>query len=177
MFWFRSSDRRYPFLWETRDQPPARWHDSGEGPVQYLASTPDGAWAEFLRREEITEVVDLGGIARALWAVEVHEGDEVLAEPDLPDAVLTGGPTSYQPCRDEAKRLRDEGATALQAPSAALLSGSARGQRVAGGLVEGQDTGGRVFVLFGARPDARGWLCVSQGRPTERLLGLVRQFT
>jgi hypothetical protein len=44
---FRHTDPRFPFLWESTDQPPARWHDRGEGPVQYLADTPDGAWAEF----------------------------------------------------------------------------------------------------------------------------------
>ena len=71
MIAFRHCDRRWPFLWESAVQPQARWHGEGEGPVQYLADTPDGAWAEFLRHEEITDEADLAGVSRALWAVSV----------------------------------------------------------------------------------------------------------
>jgi hypothetical protein len=63
---FRHGDPRFPFFWESDRQPEGRWHGSGEGPVQYLADTPDGAWAEFLRHEEITEVADLAGVRRRL---------------------------------------------------------------------------------------------------------------
>ena len=66
MIAFRHCDRRWPFLWESAVQPQARWHGDGEGPVQYLADTPDGAWAEFLRHEEITDEADLAGVSRAL---------------------------------------------------------------------------------------------------------------
>ena len=54
MILYRHADPRFPFLWESSEQPPARWHDSNEGPVHYFADTPDGAWAEFLRHEGIT---------------------------------------------------------------------------------------------------------------------------
>ena len=174
MRWFRHADRRYPFLWESSDQPPARWHDSDEGPAQYLASTPDGAWAEFLRHEEISDAADLPGIERALWALEVDEVPERALEPELPDRVLSGGLDSYPACRVEASRLRNEGATALRAPSAALLPGGARGQHVAGGLVEAAEEDGTVLVLFGRRPAVRGWLCGDYARPSERVLPLVR---
>lgn len=177
MIWFRNVDRRYPFLWETAGQPPARWHGDGEGPVQYLASTPDGAWAEFLRREEISEPRDLAGVERALWTVEVDEGAETVGEPRLAHRILTGGLDSYAACRAEARRLRERGATALRAPAAALLPGGARGQRVAGGLVEGEDEDGSVLALFGARPRARGWACCLPGRPDARVLGLVRPLS
>ena len=53
MILFRHADPRFPFLWETADQPGARWHGDREGPAHYFADTPDGAWAEFLRLEEI----------------------------------------------------------------------------------------------------------------------------
>src|SRR5256884_1317297 len=52
------------FLWETGAQPPARWHGAGEGPAQYFSSTPEAAWAEFLRHEEIREAADLAGVER-----------------------------------------------------------------------------------------------------------------
>ena len=73
MIAFRHSDGRFPFLWEDANQPSARWHREGEGPVQYLADTPDGAWAEFLRHEEITDEIDLEGISRALWTVSITD--------------------------------------------------------------------------------------------------------
>jgi hypothetical protein len=49
-------------LWEAASQPAARWHADGEGPAQYLADTPVGAWAEFLRHEGITDEADLSGV-------------------------------------------------------------------------------------------------------------------
>ena len=59
MIVFRRASAPSPFLWETAEQPPGRWHGEGEGPAQYFADTPDGAWAEFLRHENITDPEDL----------------------------------------------------------------------------------------------------------------------
>ena len=174
MIWFRNVDTRWPFLWEEATQPAARWHGEGDGPAHYLADTPDGAWAEFLRHEEIDDPADLAGIRRHLWAIEVPD-DEPFARPRLGDEILRGGLDSYDECRVEARSLRDGGASALQAPTAALVEGGARGHYVRGSLVEGDDRGGRVLVLFGRRPDLRGWLC-GEGRPSERLVTLVRRL-
>jgi len=167
--WFRNADNRYPFLWESDDQPAARWHAAGEGPTQYLADTPDGAWAEFLRHEEITDPADLRGIERALWAVEVDEDAERIA-------AVKDASRSHPVCQAEARALRDGGATALDAPSAALAAGAARGQLVSSGLVEAPDREGRVLVLFGPRPEIRGWRCVAAGTVSERILRLVRRL-
>jgi RES domain len=172
--WFRNADRRWPFLWEDASQPPARWHGPLEGPAQYLADTPDGAWAEFLRHEEITEPADLPGIRRHLWAIEVPSKDPDPQIPDLPGDVLQGGLDSYPECQREARRLRGDGATSLEAPSAALYDGCARGEFMRAGLIEADARDGRVRVLYGMRPDLRGWLCADQGQPSERLLPLVR---
>lgn len=175
--WFRSTDRRYPFLWDSDGQPPARWHDEGDGPAQYLSSTPDGAWAEFLRHEEITDPAELSGICRMIWAVELRLERESLAEPELPAAALVGGRSSHARCRREARRLRAAGATGLVAPSAALLPGRARGQRTEGSaLVEAEDRDGETLVLFGSRPGARGWIAADRGAPTPRTLGLIRHL-
>jgi hypothetical protein len=54
MIVYRHADPRFLFLWESAAQPSARWHGLDDEPVQYFADTPDGAWAEFLRREGIT---------------------------------------------------------------------------------------------------------------------------
>jgi hypothetical protein len=170
--WFRNADHRFPFLWGVRSQPAARWHAFGDGPAQYLADTPDGAWAEFLRHEEIKDPADLAGVERDLWAVAVP--DQRYARPRLARSRLLGGLSSYPVCQAEARRIRATGTRALLAPSAALIAGGARGQRVRGALVEGGDRDGRVLVLFGTRRSLRGWLCARQGRPAVRLLALVR---
>lgn len=177
--YFRHADPRFPFLWEQGPQAPARWHSAADAPATYLADTPDGAWAEFLRHEEITDPVDLAGIERRLWAVEV--ADTVVAAAgvaSLPADVLTGGESSYAACQVEARRRRDAGAVALRAPSAALQPGAARGQVVSTGLQEGPDRDGGVLVLFGgAWPQVRAWAAVSAGAPTERQLGLVHHLS
>ena len=174
MIGFRHADPRCPFLWEGADQPAARWHAAGEGPVHYFSDTPDGAWAEFLRHEEISDPDEFATIRRALWAVDL--GDPPLAAPDLPREVLTGGPASHSACQAEALRLRRLGVRGLEAPSAALVPGGARGWRVEGGLRPGSSRDGRVYVLFGRRPDLVGWRATAAGRPGGDLLAAVRPF-
>lgn len=173
---FCHADARFAFFWETSGQPAARWHGAGEGPAQYVADTSDGAWAEFLRHEEITEADDLVGIARSLWVIEIP--DDELAQAvviDSPEA--SGGLDSHPTCQEIARQHRAAGASTLRAPSAALVPGGARGEHACGGLVEAGDRNGIVWVLFGRRPNARGWRVVEAGRPSERVLGLVRHLT
>jgi RES domain len=175
MIVYRHADQRYPFLWESAGQPPARWHGPGEGPVQYFADTPDGAWAEFLRHEGITEESDLLNVRRALWAIELP--DNLAAdEPNLSRAVLTGGADTYAACRDEARRLRANGAKALRAPSAALVPGGARGWKVDGSLQLASPRDGSVFAVFGPRSDLTGWAACSAASPRSDLLPRVRQL-
>jgi len=171
---YRHTDPRLPFLVERTDQTPARWHDAGEGPVQYLSDTPDAAWAEFLRHEEIASVEDLATVRRAMWAVDLP--DEDYAAPRISNAVLTGGLASYAACREEARRIRRRGGPGIIAPGASLLPGEARGWRVDRGLVPGPDRDGRTIVLFGRRPDLVGWAATAEGRPREDLLGRVRKL-
>ena len=174
MIGYRHADPRYPFLWEGSSQPGARWHGDGEGPVQYLSDTPDGAWAEFLRHEEIHEQEDLLTVRRSLWAVDL--GSEEPGAVDLPLETVTGGVDSYAPCREEARRLRAAGASALRARSAALRPGQAGGWRVDGGLRRARERDAETVALFGERPDATGWRAVFEGRPEEELLAAVRHF-
>lgn len=173
MILYRHADARFPFLWESADQPPARWNDRGGGPVQYLADTPDGAWAEFLRHEGITEDFELVNVRRALWAVEVPDALKAVA-PGLPESALIGGIQSYKKCQAEARRLRDQGARALRTLSAALLPGSAGGWRVDGGLQPAAERDGTVLVLFDVRPDLVGWIAAFAARPRSDLLKCIR---
>jgi len=174
MIVFRHADPRFAFLWEGVSQPPARWHREGEGPAQYFADTPDGAWAEFLRHEEIKDLEELVNVRRAVWAVDLPVEPE--QEPDLPRSVLLGGRESYAACQAEASRLRAKGATRLVATSAALLPGGARGHRVEGGLKPGPPKDGTVIVVFGRHPDLVGWAAMAEGRPRDDLLQKVRHF-
>lgn len=175
MILYRHADPRFAFLWESADQPPARWHGPGEGPVQYFADTPDGAWAEFLRHEGITDESELANVRRALWAVQAP--DDVAAKaPRLAHEVLTGGLDTYEECRHEARALRNNGVAALRAPSAALLPGSARGWKVDGGLQPAAERDGTVLVIFDSRPDFVGWMAAFAARPRSDLLARVRHL-
>lgn len=176
--WFRQGDPRYPFIWEAGPQPPARWHGADDGPVTYLADTPDGAWAEFLRHEEITDPEDLQGVARRVWAVEVpDEIIEASARVDLSPELAQGGLTSYPACQSHAADLRRGGARSLISMTAALESGAGRGERVHNGLEEGDPRDGQVLALFGGHwKQVIGWVAVDAGAPTTRQLTLVRHF-
>jgi hypothetical protein len=169
MIVFRRADPRLPFVREDAGQPAARWNGEGEGPVNYFA---DGAWAEFLRHEEIRTPDDLGTIRRAIWAVDI--GDEPASVPNLPHATMTGGADTYPACREAARRLQSRGATRIEAPSAALVAGGARGHRVEGGLRHGPPREGRTIALFGPRPDAVGWRAAYEANPAPELLARVR---
>ena len=173
---FRVCDFRFPFLWTLSagaSQCAARWHAQGEGPVQYFADTPAGAWAELLRHEEITDPGDLAGISARLWAIQI--ADIEIREPNLPQAALTSPPDGYEVCRTEARRMRAAGANRMVAPSAALLPGEAAGFHVGtAGLVRAAFRDGKVIVHFGALPDAEGWCTADTARPDPELLRQVR---
>jgi hypothetical protein len=175
MIVFRQADPRYPFLWSGSSQPPARWHGEGEGPAHYFADTPDGAWAELLRHEEITDPADASTLRRALWAVEI--GDEPMTRVTMARRVATGGRASYRACQAHARRLRARGARRIEAPSAALLPGGATGRVVSAAEErEGPRRDGRTIVVFGDASGLVGWKAVDAGAPPSSLLPYVRHF-
>lgn len=171
MIVFRHADSRFPFLWESAGQPEARWHGPGEGPVAYFAETPDGAWAEFLRHEDLRDPADLDGVLRSLWAIELRSPPA--AAPALPAATLTGDTTTYPACRAEGRRLRTT-EPGLIAPSAAILPGTASGFRTDRGLRPAARRNEQVIVLFGPQPGLVGWAACAEGRPRADLLARVR---
>ena len=173
MIAFRHADPRFPFLRESAGTTEGRWNHAGEL-AHCFSDTPDGAWAEFLRHEEITDPEDIPHIRRALWAVEA--GDPPRARPRLGTDTLTGGRTTWAACQQEAARLREAGEAGLTAPSAALVRGGAHGFRVEGGQRPGPPRDGVTIVLFGPRPDLIGWQAAADGRPEAELLHRVRHF-
>ena len=174
MIAFRQVDARYPFLWEDAAQPAGRWHASGEGPAHYFADTPDGAWAEFLRHEEITDPDDLATIRRQMWAVEIGQPPAVRVT--LSADVLTGGPESYPRCQQEARRLRARGADRIVSTSAALTPGGARALRVDHGVRTGDPRDGAVIVVFGPPAGLLGWVAAVDARPPADLLDRVHHY-
>lgn len=171
---YRHCDPRFPFLWQSTVQPAARWHADGDGPANYFADTPTGAWAEFLRHEGITNEADLAGVKRALWAVEIPEGPAGV--PKLPDAVLFGDESSYPACQTEARRLRAAGFARLAVRGAALLPSEARGWTALGTVTrEASARDARVWVHYGPCPWV-GWIIVSAGSPPPEALPLVRHL-
>jgi RES domain len=176
--WFRNADARFPFLRDDVEQRAARWHSDGDGPVQYLADTPDGAWAEFLRHEGIVDETDLAGINRDLWAVEVELDDELIGDPQLPLEALRGDRSTYETCQHEAARLRSLGVTGLIVPTAGLRDDAAGGQGCVDGSLQERASrrDGRTMVLFGVRPTRLGWRCCHRGRPDARVIDLVRRI-
>ena len=122
----------------------------------------------------ITDEADLPGIQRALWAVAVPDGP--WAQPSLPADQLTGDLASHPACQAEARRLRQQGATRLHAPSAALLPGGASGWQVAtdGRQQPGPARDGQVWVLYGDTPGLVGWPVVDAGAPPHGVVGWVR---
>lgn len=172
MIVFRHTDPRIAFLREDSSQPAGRWNAAGEL-THYFCDTPDGAWAEFLRHEEIQDPEDILTIRRALWAVEIGDPPTQEAEPSSED--LAGGPESWPACTALAQRFR-ETSTGFSAPSAALRPGGAHGTRVDAGLQNGPDRDGRVYALFGRRPDLIGWAAAAEGRPSAELIKRVRYF-
>ncbi len=172
MIAYRHADPRFPFLREDSSQSAGRWNEPGEL-THYFCDTPDGAWAEFLRHEEISDPQDLATVRRALWAVDI--GEIPSHRPDLPREALVGGPDTWPACQQAARQHRDH-ADGIAAPSAALKPGAAHGWRVDGGLQPGPDRDGQVFALFGRRPDVIGWATTVDGCPSPDLLPRVRHF-
>ena len=174
MIVFRQVDGRQPFLWADASQPAGRWHAAGEGPVHYFADTPDGAWAEFLRHEEITDVEDLRTIRRQMWAVEIDDSPSERVTLSLD--VLTGGPDSYTQCQDAARVARSTGIRRLVVPSAALKPGGAQGVRLDSDDPEREPRDGLTIVVFEAPTHLTAWAACVDGHPAEYLLDRVRHF-
>ena len=175
MIGFRQADPRYPFLWSDASQPAARWHGNGEGPAHYFADTPDGAWAELLRHEEIYDPADVATVRRALWAVEL--GDEPGETATLKPALMTGGRDTYGACQEHARKMRAQGAKRIAARSAALVPGGAAGRHVVDAAEEqAAPRDGRVIIDFDDPVRLIGWKAVELGAPPASLLSRVRHF-
>jgi hypothetical protein len=175
MIVFRQADPRYPFLWSGSSQPAARWHGDGEGPAHYFADTPDGAWAELLRHEEIVDPADVVTVRRTLWAIDI--GDDPMTAVSVKASTLVGGPDTYPACQSHARLLRKRGVRRIVAPSAALVQGSAGGWTAANGQQRrAAPRDGRVIVVFGEPDGLVAWKAVDSGAPPGDVLSAVHHY-
>lgn len=121
---FRYSSYDVPF-WARPNTTDERWHGAGDGPTQYLSATPDGAWAELIRNENLRSEADLALVQMPLWQAQIEQAriadyhDFETAE-DVgfePEALIDDDQAA---CRAEGRRLRETGFAGVLYPSAAL---------------------------------------------------------
>ncbi|HXE44853.1 MAG TPA: RES family NAD+ phosphorylase [Conexibacter sp.] len=163
-------------LWARPNSSAQRWNRTREAPTQYLSLTPEGAWAELIRTEDLTSVVAVRLVSMPLWALQVRE-TRVADYATFEKAEAAGFPPEalvdedHERCRAEGTRLRARGFRGVLAPSAAL-------------------PGAVNLTLFGARL-AVEWNCdedrrlaafvparqLAVGHPPDDLFALVRQRT
>lgn len=121
---FRYSSYDVPF-WARPNTTEERWHLVGEGATQYLSATPDGAWAELIRNENLRSEADLALVQMPLWQAQIDQA-QVADYHDFATAEKAGLDPEIlisddqRACREEGRRLREEGFAGVLYPSAAL---------------------------------------------------------
>lgn len=121
---FRYSSYDVPF-WARPNTTSERWHHAREGATQYLSATPDGAWAELIRNENLRSEPDLRLVQMPLWRARVEQGGladyrdfETAEQAGFdPEALIDDDQSK---CREEGARLRAAGFAGILYPSAAL---------------------------------------------------------
>lgn len=168
---YRWSDYDTP-LWARPNSGAQRWNRTREAPTQYLSLTPEGAWAELIRTEDLTSVAAVRLVSMPLWALHVRETrvadyatfEKAEAAGFPPDALVD---EDHERCRAEGTRLRERGFRGVLAPSAALpgaVNLTLFGARLAVAWDSGEN---RLAAFVPARQ-------VAVGRPPDDLLARVR---
>jgi RES domain-containing protein len=121
---FRQTDYDMPF-WARNNSFQARWNAAGDPPTQYWSLHPDGAWAEFLRQEEIADEAAVALVRRTIWTCRVPRGTFVdLRQSETCEAygiefdALTAA--DWGPCQALGARLREDRCPGILSPCAAL---------------------------------------------------------
>jgi hypothetical protein len=170
---YRWSDYDTP-LWARPNSSAQRWNRTREAPTQYTSLSPDGAWAELIRSEDVTALVDVRLLSMPLWALQVRE-TQVADYSTFEKAEAAGFPADalvgddHERCRAEGTRLREHGYHGVLAASAALP-----------GAVNLTLFGARLAVEWGCEEHRQlaSFIPVKQlavGHPPDDLLPRVRQ--
>lgn len=120
---FRYSSYDVPF-WVLPNTRAGRWHCVGDPPTQYWSGSPDAAWAELIRSEELRLEEDLDLLRMPLWAGRFPLAEMVdLQEPAAMDSTgltaedLVG--EDWAACQEAGSAMR-RSRSGVIAPSAAL---------------------------------------------------------
>lgn len=121
---FRYSSYDVPF-WVRPNTLPQRWNLAGEGCTQYWSLSPEGAWAEHIRANDVTTEAELEEVRIPIWVcrlscmglIDLRQA-EARDHYELTAADLTS--PDWSACQRAATRMRMEGARGLLTPSAAL---------------------------------------------------------
>lgn len=132
---FRQVSSRHSPLWhrplplQPQVQEASRFNWRGTDYVQYMASTPDGAWAELIRHFGIEDEDDLARVSRVFYALVVDENDIADlteldagrdADRDLLGHLVGDGEADLEACRELADELASDDFRGLLTPSSAL---------------------------------------------------------
>jgi RES domain-containing protein len=170
---FRYSSCDAPF-WVRPNTHAQRWNASLEGPTQYWSSTPDGAWAEHIRFNDIRTEAELDEVRIPVWVcrlssiglLDLREA-EVRHRYDLTLGDVTAD--DWSACQRAATVMRAQGVRGILSPSVALANAiniALFGPRRAIGL-------DRRPALASAVPAA----IVAIGRPPKKLVDRVIRRT
>lgn len=120
---FRHTDYDVPF-WARPNTRDGRWNRAGDDPTQYWSLSPEAAWAELIRFENLHHEEELDEVRKPLWVCRV----EVFGLLDLrtPGNLEQYGLTADQlvdddrrACQEASARIRSD-ALGVITPSAAL---------------------------------------------------------
>ena len=121
---FRWSNYDTPF-WALPNSEPGRWHTDGEPATQYFSLSPEGAWAELIRRERLTSEPEAAQIRTPMWEAKLrlqrvadYRSFELAESAGFPPDALVDD--DHSRCQQEGNRLRRIGFDGVLAPSAAM---------------------------------------------------------
>ena len=69
---FRYSDYDTP-MWVRANSEDGRWNTARSQPTQYLGLSPDGCWADLIRRESLRTEAEVALIRMPLWVLKIDE--------------------------------------------------------------------------------------------------------
>jgi RES domain-containing protein len=120
---FRYTDYDVPF-WARTNSRAGRWHRRGDAPTQYWSMTPEAAWAELIRAENLHSEAEVDLVRMPMWACRVPMVGLVdLTDIDVQHAQgiteLEMVGDDWAPCQALGVKLRDARAGVI-APCAAL---------------------------------------------------------
>lgn len=166
---FRYSSYDVPF-WVRPNTHAQRWNASLEAPTQYWSLTPDGAWAEHIRFNDIRTEAELDEVRVPIWACRLPSiGLLDLRDPGvrerygLKHSDLTAA--EWSPCQLAATAMRAHGVRGILSPSPVLADAT-----------NVTLFGPRRAIAFETRPalaSAVPAAIVAIGRPPRRLVDRV----